>query len=258
MTFEDFKNIYGRLKVASDLVEQNEPTYRNLDAAGALEQMLRAGINDPDAEMPNLQEDSPKTRQAIAAKNLYARNQQDILAYTKSNIDDILKSAGSQNIIRAASLSIQPNPEDESELAQYLYAYRLIDLLKVEEDTEDKNDRSRKRKKRLTGEQRSKLTDMVLPLIVKEKLRAGGKVQDKDLDFYAKTIAYVAALSDRSYVANAMNEGQELLGKRIESIGGVDDYIKNGLKGKDEDEENMKYLSFASSLGEAYQLSEAD
>ncbi len=249
MTIDDFKRMYGRSKVVGDIVDQDESTYRNLEASESLEQILEEAAG----ERLNLREDSAKTRQAIAAQRIYIRQQKDILDYTKGNIDGILHDSEKKNVIRAASLGVKNYKEnDESELAQYLTAYRLVELLKVEEDTEDKNDRSRKRKRRLTGEQRGKLVDGVLPLIVKEKLRANGTVPEKDLEFYASTIAYVAALSDRSYVANAMNEGQELLGKRIESIGGAEDYVISNLR------EDKDYLSFASSLGEAYELSEAD
>lgn len=249
MSIDDFKKVYGRLKVASDVVDQHELTYRNLESAGILEQMLG---NDTNIPIPRLREDSAKTRQAEVAKNLYVRHQQEILDYTKSNIDGILKDTEKSKLIRAAALGIQHDPKDTSDLAKYLFSYRIIELLKQEEeDIQEEGDSSKKRKKRLSGEQRAELSQMVLPLIVKERIRAGGKVPEKDLDFYASNIAYVAALSDRNYVANAMNEGQELLGKRIEKISGVDSYIKNHLADTDKEKENAKYLSFVASLGEA-------
>lgn len=259
MSFEDFKNIYGRLSIANALYDEYEGALRGLQSAGVLEQMLE---NDTGISMPRFREDSARTRLAEKVAEYYARFKGQMTDYTKTNLDNILKDFNKQNIIRAASLGIQHNLKDlrdvsdtNKELTSYLFAYSLIERLKEEEEDEEsmqgQSGGRHKRKKRLTREQRSMYTDMVLPLIIKERLRAAGKVPEKDLDFYAESIAYVAALSDRNYVANAKNEGQELLGKRIESIGGINDYIRKNLK------EDTDYLLFARSLGEAYELSEA-
>ncbi len=250
MSFEDFKNIYGRLNTASALCDEYEGTLRGLQTDGVLEQILVDETGLPKEQLPPVRENSVRTWKAEFALQRLGVAQGEILNYTKTNLDEMLNSYDKKNVIRAAALGVQNYSKDESELASYLVAYRIVELLKVEEDTEDKDSRSRKRKKRLTREDREMYTKMVLPLIIKERLRNAGKLKGEALNSYAKTITSLGEF-DRSYVARAINEGQELLGQRVENIGGINDYIKTNLK-EDED-----YFSFANSLGEAYELSEA-
>lgn len=242
MSADDFKKLYNSWNNLADLIEEEERTLKRRERAAIRMDAWKSRFG-PNVRTPDLIDHSPRAEEAYNAHDvLLPQSIAATMVYLKNNLDDAL-SGDDEKVILGAARGIEHDPRN-SEMALYLWAYQRFDLLKEEDP--NKQVPRRKRKPRLKRTQRDKLTQSILPVLIKESIRSGNSnLSDIELDEGVKAFLPYA-LTDREYIPWLMEEGEKWMVNKVKALGTVKDYIKGSLK------TDRDYLDFAFSLGEAY------